>query len=177
DSAATALGNQSTLPDSTLQVLIGTLKDKNKYFRRAAASALGKQSTLPGSALQALIGALQNEDSNLRDLAASALGNQSTLPGSVLQAIIGVLKAKSDSSFLLGILEKHAKSTFMAIPGLLSSSMVMLYRAFLVHYSSQNSASLWVRDSQVFFYTDEGFGRIDGLRVEDVEKLVAVFDA
>ncbi|KAI8597346.1 hypothetical protein EDD21DRAFT_418799, partial [Dissophora ornata] len=46
-SAASALGKQSTLPESAIQPLIGALKDEDWNVRVLAASALGNQYTLP----------------------------------------------------------------------------------------------------------------------------------
>ncbi|KAF9091008.1 hypothetical protein BGX27_002087, partial [Mortierella sp. AM989] len=94
-SAAKALGEQLTLPESALLALICALQDEDKYVRWSAAKALGKQSTLPESALLALVGAFKDEDQYVRWSAAKALRKQSTLPESALLALVGALKDES----------------------------------------------------------------------------------
>ncbi|KAG0001413.1 hypothetical protein BGZ79_004710 [Entomortierella chlamydospora] len=76
----------------------------------------------------------------------------------------------------LEMLEQHVKSTFTAIPSLPSSAIEAVHRIFLINYGSKHSASLWVQGHQVFFHTVQGSERIDGLRVEDVAKVVEAFD-
>ncbi|KAF9197402.1 hypothetical protein BGZ49_002181, partial [Haplosporangium sp. Z 27] len=152
-SAVSALGKLSILPESALKALIGALKDERSGIRGSAASLLGKQPKFPDSVLQALVDALKDEDSDVRNSSASLLGKQSTLPNSALQTLIGALQDKPIKEEVLTVLEKHPKSTFMAIPDLLPSAVEILYPAFLVRYGSQNSASLWVRGDQMSFYT------------------------
>ncbi|KAF9200068.1 hypothetical protein BGZ49_009725 [Haplosporangium sp. Z 27] len=172
-----SLGNQLTLSDSALQALIDALQDENEKVRFSATYLLGNQSELSDSILQALIVAIQDEDWSVRDSAASALGNRFTLPASALQAIIGALQYKRVNKDVSKILEQHAKLTFMAIPGLPSSSIEILYTAFLVFYGSQYSAALWAQDNQIFFYTAQGFEKVQGLCVEDIERVVNAFEA
>ncbi|KAF9200042.1 hypothetical protein BGZ49_009761, partial [Haplosporangium sp. Z 27] len=175
--AAFSLGNQSTLPDSAVKAIVGALEDKDEKVRYSAASALGNQFTLPDSALQALIGALQDEDKDVKESATYALECQPTLSDSALKALIDTLQCSDINEDVLGILEQHAKLTLMAIPGLLPSSIEILYIAFLVFYGSQYSTALWVQDNQMFFYTAQGLEKIEGLRIEDIEKIVNVFAA
>ncbi|KAF9197970.1 hypothetical protein BGZ49_001363, partial [Haplosporangium sp. Z 27] len=173
--AASALEKQSTLPDSALQALIDALKDENRDVRQSAVFALENQSTLPDLDFKALIGALSDKDWGIRISAASILGKQSTLPDSAIQALIDILQFSDINRCVSQILEQHVKLTFMAIPRLPPSSIGMLYTYFLVFYGSQNSAALWVQDNQMFFYTAQGFEKVEGLCVEDIQQIVIVF--
>ncbi|KAF8976373.1 hypothetical protein BGZ46_008321 [Entomortierella lignicola] len=176
-SAASALGNRSPLPDSALQALIGVLQqDRVSNVRQAAAKALGNQPTLSDSVLQALISLLPLEELDIGMSAFFALFRQSNLPNLAIQSLVGLLEYDHDNSNMLSILGSCAGSAFMAIPNLAQSSIETLYTSFLVRYGSQNSASLWVQDNQMFFYTAQGFDKVDGLSVEDVEKVVTAFN-
>ncbi|KAF9427944.1 hypothetical protein BGZ94_003774 [Podila epigama] len=93
--AASVLGQRSMLPESTIQSLIGALKDYDTGVRQAAASALLKQSMLPESAtrlaIQSLIEILKDEHAYVRTSAASVLSEQSTLPELAIRSLIGAL--------------------------------------------------------------------------------------
>ncbi|KAF9200069.1 hypothetical protein BGZ49_009726, partial [Haplosporangium sp. Z 27] len=175
-SAASALGNQLMLPESALQALIGALQVEDKDAGHSAAKELGGQSPLSDSALLALIGVLQYRNMDARQAAASALGNQSTLSVSAIQALIDALREKGYNIDVLRVMERHAKSMFMAFPYLLPLSMKALYTALLFH-GSQNSVILWVHDNQLFFYTAQGLDKIDGFYAEQTEELIVLFDS
>ncbi|KAF5508836.1 NACHT, LRR and PYD domains-containing protein 10 [Colletotrichum fructicola] len=64
ESAAYALGNQSTLSDATIAALVGLLEDEYRNVRRSAADALGKQSTLSDATMAALVDLFKDEDSD-----------------------------------------------------------------------------------------------------------------
>ncbi|KAG0039310.1 hypothetical protein BGZ83_002840, partial [Gryganskiella cystojenkinii] len=86
------LGARSSLSESAIQYLVGSLKDEDVSIRLSAASALGDQSSIPESAVQSLIASLKDDDGSVRFSAASALENQSSMPESVIQSLIAALK-------------------------------------------------------------------------------------
>ncbi|KAF9571436.1 hypothetical protein EC968_000531 [Mortierella alpina] len=90
------LGARSLLLNPTIQSLVTTLKDDNKFLRTSAASALGCQSTLPEFAVQALISALKDDEKDVRSSATLALGNQSNLPELAIQSLIAALQDKKN---------------------------------------------------------------------------------
>ncbi|KAG0041374.1 hypothetical protein BGZ83_001889, partial [Gryganskiella cystojenkinii] len=83
---------RSTISESAIQYLVGSLKDSDREVRYSAASALSKRPMLPESAMQSLIAALNDDDEYVRSSAASALGKQSSLPESAVQSLIASLK-------------------------------------------------------------------------------------
>ncbi|KAI8594220.1 hypothetical protein EDD21DRAFT_283322, partial [Dissophora ornata] len=86
------LGARSTLSESTIQSLIGTLNDNDADVGQSVLSALCKQSTLPESAIQYFIGTLKHGNKYVRRQASLILSNKSTLPESAILYLIGALK-------------------------------------------------------------------------------------
>ncbi len=123
-SAAKALGQQTSLSESTLLALLALAKDERAYVRHSAAEVLGQQSSLPEPALRALIALLEGEDYEVMSSAAEALGNQSSLPESALLALITLAK---DGNWY----EKHSVAKALGKQPSLSESALLALIALL----------------------------------------------
>ncbi len=84
------LGARSTLSESSVQALIGTLEYQGDH-RTAVIDALTKQSMLSEAAVQALIGNLEYENQDVRNMAALVLRGQRMLSKAVEQILARAL--------------------------------------------------------------------------------------
>ncbi|KAK6706714.1 hypothetical protein SNK05_010593 [Fusarium graminearum] len=93
-SAAEAIGNQSTLSDTTVAALMELFKDEDSNIRYSAAGAIFNQSTLSDTTVAALMELFKDKDSDVRSYAAIAIGKQSTLSDTTVAALVELLEDK-----------------------------------------------------------------------------------
>ncbi|KAF9574458.1 hypothetical protein EC968_006442 [Mortierella alpina] len=177
-SAALAFSEQSTLSEAAIQSLSGALKDDDPEVRSSAARAFGKKSSSLEAAIQSLIGALKDEDPKVRSSAASAFSKQSTLSKASIQSLIGALK--DEEAFVVkevvGTFNIHWHPLCMALPFLSETELVSLYENHLFPYSCEHVLSLQVRDSRLYYYTQQGLVRTDPLEAEKIELISSAFE-
>ncbi|KAF9351390.1 hypothetical protein BGX26_010592 [Mortierella sp. AD094] len=87
--------SQVTLPESTIMVIVSTIRDDRGRVRSAAVETIGVLPELPESAILALISTLHCENLDAKISAAQAFGTQSVLPENAIQALISALQDKN----------------------------------------------------------------------------------
>ncbi len=96
---AVVLGCHFSLPDTTLQILLEVIANKNGKYRAAhrvnAAFALLKQSTLSEQFRPFLEAVLQDKDERVKAAVTIALGRHFSLPDTTLQILLEVIANKS----------------------------------------------------------------------------------
>ncbi|KAF9920229.1 hypothetical protein FBU30_009975, partial [Linnemannia zychae] len=104
------LGSRS-LSESTIELVVASLKDEDRNVRSSAVEALGKQSTLSESTTQSLIALLKDEDFMVRFSAVQTLGKQSTLSEPTIQSLIALIKDEDKNVRSLTVLALGKQST------------------------------------------------------------------